>query len=937
MPPVVAVIATALIEAGITAVIATFIANAIVSFAVNAVIGAIFSSKPKKADAPSFSTAASNRTITVRQPAQPRRVVYGQVRVGGVIAFMHSTNDDTHLHMIVVFAGHEVQEIGDIYFNDVVVPLDVSGEATGTYAGYARVIKHLGSDTQAADATLMAEAPDKWTANHRLRGCSYVYIRFIGNSTVYANGLPNVTALLKGKKDIYDPRAPSTGYSANAALCVANYMMDTRFGMGAVYASEIDAATLIASANVCDEAVALSGGGTEPRYLCNGAFDSSELPENIIGEMLSAMVGKMIYVGGKWLVRAAYYEVPTVSLGEGDARGEIRVKPRISRASVYNAVKGVFVSPANQWQPADFPAVINSTYQAQDDGERIYRDISLPYTNSGAAAQRIAKILLEEVRQQITVEFPAKLVALKLRAGDTVMLNWARFGWVNKVFRVENWQFELYDDSEGQQALGVGLVLRETAAAIYTWSAEETAVDLAPDTNLPDPFTVGAPSGLTVASGTDHLLVLGEGSIVSRLFVSWAALANVFVTRYEVEYKKSSASAWVSAASVLNPGTTAYIQPVEDGVNYDVRVRAINSLGVRGAYATIMNHMVIGKTEAPPPPDTFTIARLADGTRRYAWTQANVPADVRSGGGYQIRYKVGATSDWTAMTPLHNGLLTASPLESNDLAAGTYTWAMKTIDSSGNESASARFISGEIGDPRLKNVLLQRIEYDLGWPGTLTGCFNHAGILLPLSTSAISALPAAISSLASTVNAIGTNTNPIVYETPVIDLGANVSFTPLVTVFGTGVATLSMKTGTAADGTVVGVYGALGTVAGKRYVQIKVSMADTAATIANMVTLIDAEAVTDEFEDVNTLSASATWFSRTAAGHFKIGSKSGKLAAITSAKIVALQNVGAGWSWELLNKTSTVGGYPAAEFKIYNASNVLADAVIDVELKGPKI
>jgi hypothetical protein len=49
-----------------------------------------------------------------------------------------------------------------------------------------------------------------------------------------------------------------------------------------------------------------------------------------------------------------------------------------------------------------------------------------------------------------------------------------------------------------------------------------------------------------------------------------------------------------------------------------------------------------------------------------------------------------------------------------------------------------------------------------------------------------------------------------------------------------------------------------------------------------------------------------------------------------------LQNVGPGWSVELISKSEVVNGFPAAEFKIYDASDTLADAVIDVELKGPK-
>jgi hypothetical protein len=49
-----------------------------------------------------------------------------------------------------------------------------------------------------------------------------------------------------------------------------------------------------------------------------------------------------------------------------------------------------------------------------------------------------------------------------------------------------------------------------------------------------------------------------------------------------------------------------------------------------------------------------------------------------------------------------------------------------------------------------------------------------------------------------------------------------------------------------------------------------------------------------------------------------------------------LQNVGAGWSWELISKTQIVNSEPAAEFKVYNSSGTLANATIDVELRGPQ-
>lgn len=935
MPPVIAVVAAAVSAITIKTVLA-FVVKTLVSMVVSMAITAAFSKKPK-AQAGSFGDYSRDRTLTVRQPSAPRRVVYGQIKVGGVMAFLHTTGNDSQLHIIQTLAGHEVQEIGDCYLNDELVPLDGAGNATGRYAGHVRVIKHLGSATQTADTALIAEAPDKWTSAHRLRGIAYAYVRLTGNADLFPNGVPNISFIVKGKNDIYDPRTATSGWTANAALCVADYLASSKYGFGASYSSHINTADLIAAANVCDEAVALAAGGSEARYTINGSFDSNESPIDTTGELLTAMHGRAVFSGGTWSVQAGAYSVPVVTLNEDDARGAIRVVPRISRKDLFNAVKGLYTSPANQWQPADFPAVTNGAYEAQDNGARIWRDISLPYTTSGATAQRIAKIELEKSRQQIVVNFPAKLTGLKLRAGDTCKLSLARFGWVEKVFEVLTWRFEVYKDAQGEDALGIDLTLRETASADYDWnSGNETLIDPAPDTNLPNPFSVAPVTALACASGTSHLLETGDGGVTSRIHVSWTAPASGWITEYEVEYKKSADADYIPSASART-GPSSYVSPVEDGVAYDVRVRPVNSIGVHGAWTYVTNHTVIGKTEAPDAPTAFTIARLGDGTRRYAWTMASVPADVRSGGGYKIRYYSGSTSDWSAMTDLHTGLLTSSPFENNELAAGTYTWAIKTVDSSGNESAAARFISGTIGDPRLKNVLLQRIEQNLGWPGTLTGCFVHAGTLIPLSTTTIAGLPAAISSLASTINAIGTNTNPIVYETPVIDLGTDVSFTPLATVYGTGTPTVTIKTGTTADGSVTGAYGALAPLTGKRYVQIKVSMADAAAVIQALTLLIDAETQIDEFEDVDTSTETATWFESVAAGHFRIGSKSGQISAVTSASIVALQSTGGAWTWELVNKSSTVDGQPAAEFKVRNAAGTLADALVDVMIKGPKV
>src|SRR5205085_2557733 len=77
--------------------------------------------------------------------------------------------------------------------------------ATGIAKSYAVVRGHLGSPTQAADSFLMAHMPAKWTSNHRLRGIAYLYVRLQFDAKIYPNGVPNIKALIRGKK-LRDPR-----------------------------------------------------------------------------------------------------------------------------------------------------------------------------------------------------------------------------------------------------------------------------------------------------------------------------------------------------------------------------------------------------------------------------------------------------------------------------------------------------------------------------------------------------------------------------------------------------------------------------------------------------------------------------------------------------------------------------------------------------------
>jgi hypothetical protein len=77
-----------------------------------------------------------------------------------------------------------------------------------------RVRKHLGTPSDPADASLLAECPDKWKDTAVLRGFTYTVIRLDLRQAEFQNGLPDINVLMKGRR-LYDPRIGLTQWSSN--------------------------------------------------------------------------------------------------------------------------------------------------------------------------------------------------------------------------------------------------------------------------------------------------------------------------------------------------------------------------------------------------------------------------------------------------------------------------------------------------------------------------------------------------------------------------------------------------------------------------------------------------------------------------------------------------------------------------------------------------
>lgn len=734
-----AAIVSAIGMTGVAATIATAVIGAGLSFGLNSLAGSLLGGGKKKS-----GTEMRDRTALVRSSIEPRRIVYGRVKVSGPLVYALSQNGpggskNEYLSLVVALAGHEVQEVESLYINETnvvgtlqawdtgitegqwVVPppfpnpaaasslVDFGKRSTdpATAGAFLQWRNYLGSADQAADDHLIAPSDGGWTAAHRLRGVAYLHVLLRYSADIWAGGLPNIAAVVKGRK-VYDPRTGLTAYSDNPALCLRDYLVSD-FGL-ACLAEEIDEASFIAAANVCDEAVPLASGGTQTRYTLGGVVALDEKPIDVVEKILTACAGSMVYSNGQYRMFAGAYRSPTVSLDESSLRGGVKVRPRASRSDLFNRVRGTFIDPAKGWTAADFPPVENSLYESQDGGEQISKEIELPFTSDAVAAQRIAKIILEKSRQSIIVELPCNMLALPVAVMEPVRLSLTSMGWVDKVFLPTSWT--LSDDG------GIDLTLMEEAAASYDWAAgEATTIDPAPDTNLPNPFAL-EPPGLILSDD----LVLQSGRVLNRLLATLVTPSDALARGFEVQWREVGATDWTPVAASAG---VVQILGVRDGVSYEVRARTVNAMG-GGSEWTSRTRQVVGQT-APPDDVTGLLLNITGDAAHLSWDAVG-DLDLSH---YRVRWSaLTAAAGWSDAVDVAarvNGTSLTTPAR-----VGTYL--VKAVDQTGHESVNAASLVTTIPSVSGFNAVATVTEHS-GFAGAKSGVVVNGSSQLILDSA----------------------------------------------------------------------------------------------------------------------------------------------------------------------------------------------------------
>ena len=536
-------------------------------------------------------------------------------------------------------------------------------------------------------------------------------MRFKWNQDAFT-GIPKVQAKIKGKKVVTlasNLSEQTASFSTNPAFCLLDYLRNERYGKG-IATSEIDLQSFYDASQVCVTQVTPYSGASDINIFdTNTVLDTSQKIIDNVRELLKGCRGYLPYTGGKYKLIIETTGSASITLTEDDIIGgyNLSIPTKNER---YNRVIVGFVNPERNYQvdEVQFPPIDDSGLASADqhatmktadggfllEGRFTFKTITSPYQ-----AEEMAEVILRRSREAITLGLNVSFDAYDLAIGDIVNITHSSLGFSAKAFRVMGLTFN--------EDFTIGLSLVEYQASHYTW-ASKSQVSSTPSTNLPNPFTIQPPASVTLS---DQLIEYNDGTVIVALDVSIGASPDSFIDFYQVEYKLSTDSDFIIYAQ--GSGLNHRVLNVIDQQTYDVRVKAVNTLGVSSSYVSAQR-TIVGAI-APPSDVTGFSCNILGQEAHLGWEQIS-DLDLAF---YNLRFseKTDGTADWQNSVALVEKV--SRPATSISVPARKGTYLIKAVDKLGNFSSNATAIISNVTSALNFNSITTQSEHP-SFAGTLT-------------------------------------------------------------------------------------------------------------------------------------------------------------------------------------------------------------------------
>jgi hypothetical protein len=311
------------------------------------------------------------------------------------------------------------------------------------------------------------------------------------------------------------------------------------------------------------------------------------------------------------------------------------------------------------------------------------------HVTSPYQAEEICENILKRSRNNLKAEVTVTSEALNLAIGDIVTATYDTAGFSAKPFRVMS--LSINSDST------VNLGLEEHQDNFYTWESKSQAPTIA-DTVLPNPFSVSPPASVTLS---DQLIQYSDGVVITALDVTIGSSPDSFVDYYQVEYKLSTDTDYIIFGQ--GKGLIHRILNVIDGLTYNVRVKAFNTLGSSSTY-TSATRVIVGGL-APPADVTNFACNIIGGDAHLSWS----PITDLDLAYYTIRYSTLTTgAEWQNSVSLIEKV--SRPATSCTVPARVGSYLIKAVDKSGNYSSLESTISTNIAAIGSYNAIVTQTE-----------------------------------------------------------------------------------------------------------------------------------------------------------------------------------------------------------------------------------
>jgi hypothetical protein len=323
----------------------------------------------------------------------------------------------------------------------------------------------------------------------------------------------------------------------------------------------------VAAYNRSNEGVAISAGGTEPRYRLWGSYQLNERPADVLGRMLACCDGRLVPTpdGGLTLDVGAWAE-PSVILTTDSITGFSEVGRGRDVMTSANTIRATFLDPNQDYQSTDADPWADEN-DVSERGEEA-KDVQFNMAPSHSQARRLMKLEWFRANPNWVGTFNTNLMGLAAFGERFVRIQYPLFG-INSVFEVIDFKFIL---GEGGILLGATIQVQSMPQTAYQWDVSQEGTAPVSDSSTVD-------DDLPIPSAPDVIIQSGP---VAEL--SFPPTGNLLLS-YMVRWKKTSDTEWTTFGPLANNAETYTTPGLSAAAEYEFQLAMRTEKGRIGTYS----------------------------------------------------------------------------------------------------------------------------------------------------------------------------------------------------------------------------------------------------------------------------------------------------------------------------------------------------------------